>query len=387
MSTVKPENPIANAPRVAFIGGGSGGHLFPAVAVCHALLRKNPSTRFLFLTSHRTVDQQVLKSSGLPPGCFELLPYASMPGQHSRLSQILRAPEVFRSFWLARKALLRFQPQVVIGVGASASVAGVIAANQLRIPVALMEQNTVPGKATQLLARRAKITLAGLPFQDSAAGHWHSPLTVTGTPVRTLISDLAAQPERTSNGRSRLLILGGSQGSASVNKLVLAALADEHCVPSDWQIIHQTGEAQVTQVTAEYARRGRTATVLSFLPNLPELLATATVVISRAGAGTLQELACAGLPAILIPFSRAASNHQLENARYFASRGAAALIEETDEDAGLQLRHHLNEFAEDPALLTRYQSAIRQLAKPDAANVSAEIIAQLVSSTSGSSST
>ncbi len=195
--------------------------------------------------------------------------------------------------------------------------------------------------------------------------------------MRAEISRLStAAPEF--SGRSRLLILGGSQGSASVNRLVLEALADEHCVPSDWQIIHQTGESQVTQVAAEYARRGRTATVLSFLPNLPELLATATVVVSRGGAGTLQELACAGTPAILIPFSHAAANHQLANAQRLAASGAAALIEETSEDAGLQLRQLLNSLVNSPQIREKYRIGIRQFAAPDAADVSARLICDVV---------
>jgi UDP-N-acetylglucosamine--N-acetylmuramyl-(pentapeptide) pyrophosphoryl-undecaprenol N-acetylglucosamine transferase len=195
--------------------------------------------------------------------------------------------------------------------------------------------------------------------------------------VRTSIADLCKQTEAPVLKRQRLLILGGSQGSSSVNRLVLEALADERCVPSDWEIIHQTGEAQVTQVAAEYARRGRTATVLSFLPNLPELLASSTIVISRGGAGTLQELACAGLPSILIPFSHAASNHQYANAEFLQRSGAARVVDETDADAGRSLRRQLNELIGNREVRHALQLSIRQFARPEAAIISAGRILDL----------
>lgn len=374
---MKADDSRSSELRLVFIGGGSGGHLFPAIAVCEALLRLHDNVRLLFLTSRRAVDGQVLQKSGLDQSLFQAVPYASMPGGSGRLGQLLTLPGVIRSFRIAKRALREFQPHVAIGVGAAASVPGIIAASRMKIPVVLMEQNTVPGKATRLLAPRATVTLAGLPFEAAHQAKWPGPVEITGTPVRTSISDLSLRSEPPALKRQRLLILGGSQGSSSVNRLVLEALADERCVPSDWEIIHQTGEAQVKQVAAEYARRGRTATVLSFLPNLPELLASATVVISRGGAGTLQELACAGLPSILIPFSHAASNHQYANAEFLQRTGAAKLIDETYADAGLRLRRQLNELIEQADVRKVLQSGISQFARPQAATLSARRILDL----------
>jgi len=378
VSTVKPDEPPSPKLRVAFIGGGSGGHLFPAIAAGNSILHLHCDAKFLFLCSSRPVDTQVLATANWSSETVRTVPYVRMPGRHGLISQLAMLPEWIHGYRTAKRMLLEFQPHVAVGVGASASVPGILAANRLKIPLVLMEQNTIPGQATHFLARWARLTLAGMPFDASSAKSWPSKLKVTGTPVRAEISRLSTAAPESSN-RSRLLILGGSQGSASVNRLVLEALADEHCVPSDWQIIHQTGESQVTQVAAEYARRGRTATVLSFLPNLPELLATATVVVSRGGAGTLQELACAGTPAILIPFRHAAANHQLANAQRLAASGAAALIEETSEDAGLQLRQLLNSLVNSPQIREKYRLGIRHFAAPDAADVSARLICSVVS--------
>ena len=375
---MKADDSRSSELRLVFIGGGSGGHLFPAIAVYEAIMRLRHNLRLLFLTSRRPVDAQILRKSGLDQNLHRVMPYASMPGRSGRLGQMLMLPGVIRSFRIAKRELREFQPHVAIGIGAAASVPGIIAASRMRIPVVLMEQNTVPGKATRLLAPRAVVTLAGLPFESHYESAWPGPVEITGTPVRTSISDLSLRTETLVLKRQRLLILGGSQGSSSVNRLVLEALADERCVPSDWEIIHQTGEAQVKQVAAEYARRGRTATVLSFLPNLPELLASATVVISRGGAGTLQELACAGLPSILIPFSQAASNHQYANAELLQRSGAARLVNETDVDAGINLRRQLNELIGQPEVRQSLHLSIRQLARPEAATISARRILDCV---------
>jgi len=373
---VKADDSGLSELRLVFIGGGSGGHLFPAIAICEAIRRLHENVRLLFLTSRRAVDAQILQKCGLDQNLFRVIPYASMPGRSGRLGQLLTLPGVIRSFRMGKRELREFKPHVAIGVGAAASVPGIIAASRMKIPVVLMEQNTFPGKAARLLAPRA-VTLAGLPFESTHQSTWPGAVEITGTPVRTSIAELCNRTEAPVLKRQRLLILGGSQGSSSVNRLVLEALADERCVPSDWEIIHQTGEAQVRQVAAEYARRGRTATVLSFLPNLPELLASSTVVISRGGAGTLQELACAGLPSILIPFSHAASNHQYANAEFLQRAGAARVVDETEADAGRSLRRQLNELIGNPEVRHALHVSIRQFARPEAAIISARRILDL----------
>ena len=240
VSTVKSDEPSSSELRMAFIGGGSGGHLFPAIAVGNAIRQLYPSAKFLFLCSRRPVDQQILATPKWPAGSMVVDPYVRMAGHQAFFYRIALIPEWLSAYRTAKKSLAMFKPHVAVGLGASASVPGMIAASHLRIPLALMEQNTIPGKANHLLAKRAAVTLAGMPFDTQTSRRWPSPLVVTGTPVRLEIARLSQAMPKFS-GRCRLLILGGSQGSASVNRLVLEALADEHCIPSDWQIIHQTG--------------------------------------------------------------------------------------------------------------------------------------------------
>jgi len=367
VSTVIPDHVTAPSLKIAMIGGGSGGHLFPAIAIAEALLRQAPDSEILFLVSQRPIDAKIMSSGNLPKDRAKVQTYIRLTSEQKPVRRISMLMESWQAWQRAGKALRDFRPDVVLGVGAFASVPGVLAASRLRIPAAIMEQNAVPGKANRVLAKRARVTMAGMPFLSQYAERWPSELIVTGTPVRSQIATLSERTIIEPTARPRLLILGGSQGSHSVNRLVLEAFADERCVPSDWHIVHQTGESQVREVAAQYDRRGRTATVLSFIPDLCQQLAQATLVISRSGAGTLQELACAGLPSILIPFSRSASQHQLMNARQMSAAGAAELVEETDEDAGKQLRLLINRFVGDPDLRARFSRNIRKFARPNAA--------------------
>lgn len=383
------------------IGGGSGGHLFPAIAVAQEILLAHPEASVLFLTSRRPIDLKVLAATGWPTvtnatpagsaavsnnaATVAVEPYVSIPGSSGTLLRIALLPGVSRAYLRAKRRLKRFNPHVVIGCGAMASLPGVYAAHRLRIPIVLMEQNVMPGQAIRMLSRYARLTQTGLPLLQRYAVKWPTDLLVTGTPVRPSIAALARTDAVTATGntRPRLLILGGSQGSSTVNRLTLEALADERFLPSDWQIVHQTGEVHVGEVAAEYSRRGRMASVMSFLPDLPAQLASATIAISRAGAGTLQELACAGVPSILIPFSRAANDHQTSNASLLTASGAAKSLDETQPDAGIQLRRQLQELIQKPDLRTELTTRIREFAHPEAAKLIANRVLQIAGMPSG----
>jgi UDP-N-acetylglucosamine--N-acetylmuramyl-(pentapeptide) pyrophosphoryl-undecaprenol N-acetylglucosamine transferase len=377
VSTVKTDFPDDTALRCLIAGGGSGGHLFPAIAVVRQLQRTHSDARFLFHVSTRPVDRQVLTSAGFPNEHVAVTESVRLPSTDVPLSRLTSLPSLWKSYLLARAAVREFRPHIVVGCGALASVPAVLAAHRGRIPVILLEQNSVPGTANRMLASRASLTLAGLPLNSQVASRWPTPLKVIGTPIRQEISALCEQVGLDKSNSPKLLILGGSQGSQSVNRLILEALADEHCVPSEWQIVHQTGAAQVEAVVAEYARRGRTAMVVSFLNDLPQQLASATVVVSRGGAGTIQELACAGVPAILIPFSKAAADHQMINARCLAEQAAAVVVNEVDDDAGLQLRRHLNDLIRRVPLREKLSEGIRAFARPHAAADAAAAILQI----------
>ena len=365
MNTVAHDNRRTSL-RVAFIGGGSGGHLFPAVAIAQELLCQNPESRFLFLTSHRAVDQQVLDASGLSEIEAQVVPYAFMSSMRGIWNSALRLPSLWRSLRQARWSLKAFQPDVVVGLGAMASVPGVVAASRLRLPVVLLEQNCLPGRATRVLARRARLTVFGLPVAEDRLHGWPSTVQTCGTPVRVGIRELAELPVEAICERKRILILGGSQGSHAVNQIVATAFGEGLRIPPEWDIVHQTGEPQVAAIRDQYLRCGITARVAAFFPDMRAELAAASIAISRAGAVTIQELACAGLPSILIPLSTAADNHQFFNALPLALVGAACVIDEK-QDAVNTFKASLEMFLREPDHRLRMAGAIRSFATPNAA--------------------
>ncbi|RLT03515.1 MAG: UDP-N-acetylglucosamine--N-acetylmuramyl-(pentapeptide) pyrophosphoryl-undecaprenol N-acetylglucosamine transferase [Planctomycetota bacterium] len=356
-----------NSLRVAFVGGGSGGHIFPAVAIAQELLRQDPKSCFLFLTSHRVVDQQVLGTSGLSEIEAQVVPYASLSSKRGLWNSAMRLPSLWRSLRQARRCLKAFRPDVVVGLGALASVPGVVAANRLGLPLMLLEQNCLPGRATKRLARHAKLTVCGLPVAKDCLQNWASPVQTCGSPVRVGIRELAAIPVGAIPERKRILILGGSQGSHAVNQIVATAFGEGLKLPSEWDIVHQTGEPQVAAIRDQYCRCGIVARVEAFLSDMQAELAAASIAVSRSGAVTIQELACAGVPSILIPLSTAADHHQLFNARLLENAGAAFLIAEKHLDAVSTFRASLESLLSNPDVWQRMAQAIRSFAAPNAA--------------------
>ena len=352
--------------RVAFIGGGSGGHLFPAIAVARELLTADAACSFLFLTSDRHVDRQVLDNSALPDAAIQIEPYASMSSRHVVFRSVLRLRSLWLSLRKARRHLERFQPDIVVGLGALASVPGVIAASRMKFPIVLLEQNSLPGKATRVLARRAKLTLFGLQCADTILQTWASPFRINGTQVRVEIQKLAATPVSEIIARKRLLIIGGSQGAHALNQIVMHAFADGLQIPSDWEIVHQTGHADVAVICEFYQRHGITARVEAFLRDMPAELSAAGIAISRAGAVSIQELACAGLPSILLPLSTSANDHQMCNARLLEKTGAAIVIEERHRNADVTTGAALGKLLNSVDERERLSSSIRTFASPNA---------------------
>lgn len=353
------------ALRVAFIGGGSGGHLFPAIAVARELLNADADCQFQFLMSDRQVDWQILNNSGLPDEANQIVPYVSVSSRRGVIRSVLRLRSLWMSLRTAGRHLRSFQPDVVVGLGALASVPGIIAASRMELPIVLLEQNSLPGKATRILAKRAKLTLFGLQCADSILQTWPSPFRINGTQVRAEIQELAATPVSAILNRKRILIIGGSQGAHTVNQIVMHAFADGLQISGDWEIVHQTGHADVAAIREFYQRHGITARVAAFLTDMPTELSTAGIAISRAGAVSIQELACAGLPSILLPLSTSANDHQMCNARLLEHAGAAIVIEERHRNAVVTTRSALSRLLSSPDERQRLSNRIRTFASPN----------------------
>ena len=372
---------------VIFAGGGTGGHLFPGIAVARELLAREPDARVLFVGSQKPIELDIVGSAGFEHVALPSVSPSLTPTHIS--SSLLRNWQAYRQ---ARAIMARERPNVVVGLGGFASVPPVLAAWRAGVPIVLLEQNVVPGKATRWLSRFADTVC--LPWAETAK-HLSPRIraVVTGNPIRREIAELASATHgshqhdaqasdhsdnpslarRASMDEPTLLILGGSQGAASLNAAVLDALAMLQTELTGWRIVHQTGAADLDAIRQRYAALSLAADVQPFFRDMAEQYRRATCVLSRAGATTLAELACAGLPALLVPLPTSAHDHQRLNARLFADH-SAALVAEPSSPAADSLRASLVQLLSDQPLRDRLRQNLRALAQPQAASAVVEIL-------------
>lgn len=308
---------MTSEAHVACCGGGSGGHLFPAIAVAEELLTRLPEIEVTFLTSGRDIDRKVLNSAVLKAtnGTQQALPVNTSVGK------LGYGVAVCRSFMHCRTAFLKRRPGVVVGLGGFASIPGVLAAAWMKIPILLLETNVIPGAANRLLSRFAKVTFAGWPMAEDIRASWKSDLKTVGVPLRQAFHSLPKPAAK----EPTLVILGGSQGAESVNALVSTALSECQDVMSGWRIVHQTGSQNAAK---ESSNAGLAVERVDFIDNLPQLLREAQVVITRCGAVTLAEIAASGCHAVMIPLGSSADGHQQANAEVLRDFGIGTIIDE-----------------------------------------------------------
>ena len=325
---------MSDLRHIAFCGGGSGGHLFPVIAVAERLLQQ-PNFAATFVTSSRKIDASVLANAELPEDVVRIVvqPMSSSVGRRRMLWA------TWKSVLLCRRQFLFDRPDVVVGTGGFASVAGVLTAWWLKIPVVLLECNAIPGRANRLLSRFAAVTAAGWPISDNDLRSWKCNVHQTGVPVRP---QFVATKHR-SDGQLMVVVLGGSQGAARLNHILLDALAALDC-GHRIEILHQTGSAHLSSVQQRYRDINVDFVVSPFIDDVASAITRADVVISRAGAVTLAEISAIGRPAILIPLSTAADDHQTANADCLCNAGAAVRIDEQSPDAAAQLCRQLEDL-------------------------------------------
>ena len=364
---------VQNQSTYVFSGGGTGGHLFPGIAVAEELLARDNAARIVFAGSERAVETEIIADHGYDHRPLPVEPFATL-----RRSPLRFAWRNWRAMRVATQWLRREQPVVVIGLGGFASVPIVLAASRLRIPVILLEQNVVPGRATRWLLSRA--ALVCLSFEATAQSlPFRCVVCVTGNPVRRrIVQLLSTSVESNPQQRPTLLVLGGSQGAHALNAAMLHAGEALREPLSGWNIVHQTGKQQAEQVRQRYEQLGMQCLVEPFFNDLPGWYRRASVVISRAGATTLAELACAGCPAILVPYPNSLGDHQLLNARAFESAGAARIVEQHREPNATadSLVAQLSSVLLDHSSRNKMQQAMRSLAKPQAARNVADNLLQ-----------
>jgi UDP-N-acetylglucosamine--N-acetylmuramyl-(pentapeptide) pyrophosphoryl-undecaprenol N-acetylglucosamine transferase len=366
---------MSNTPlRIVIAGGGTGGHVFPALAVAETLCARLPGSQVLFVGSEGGLEERLIPEHGHR---LELLRVGKLRGEG-----IARAVRTLGELPLAGikalSILIRFAPDAVVGVGGYASGPVVLAAALLRIPTLLLEQNSIPGTTNRILARVADQVVVA--FRRAARSLPEDRTLLLGNPLRpSLLAALARAGERRLDpARPCLLVLGGSQGAHALNELCLAAAPRITARLPGLRLIHQTGSRDLELVRQRYREAAIDARVEPFITEMAEVYLDADLVLGRAGATTIAELTAAGIPALLVPYPHAADDHQAENAREIVEAGGA-LAERQETLDPSRLAGLLGELLGDGDRLLRMGRAMRGCAFPEAASAIVDLLRTLAS--------
>ena len=346
--------------RVVIAGGGTGGHLYPGIAIARELAARRPGSTITFAGTARGIETKVVPREGFE---LDLLRIAGLKGRSAigAIRGIALLPLSFADGW---RIVSRRRPDVVIGVGGYASGPVVMLAALRGIPTLIAEQNAVPGMTNRLLGR--VVSAAAVTF-DSTVSFFGRRGFVAGNPVRPEFFEQGELPAEAGGQarRAKVLIFGGSQGAHAINVAMVEA-APRLAAAGGMDITHQTGERDLDMVRNGYRAAGLEARVEPFLYAMDREMKTADLVVSRAGATTIAELAAIGRAAILVPLPTAADDHQKKNAEVLARAGAAELIEQKDL-TGAMLAERLLALAADGTRREAMRQAARRMARPDAA--------------------
>lgn len=370
---------------VCFSGGGSGGHLNAGIAIAEQLSERGVGLRALFLTSRRPIDQKILglyqdQILSTPPNSTISIEISLLQLPIQPLRNLWAFPRflftLLRSVLKSIRSLRKARVQVVVGLGGFASVPGVLAGSLLRLPIVLVEQNVVPGRANRLLSRLATVTCTGWPLLSEYRHTIRSPTLLTGVPIRAAFFDawtktpftnspLTTSPSSTAGQHStesqqtfvrpqasppnrplHLLVLGGSQGAEQMNRIVLQALSQLKSGVPLMTVQHQAGRTGAAELNTAYQSLQISSVVSEFIDNLPQAISQSDLVVTRAGAVTIAELLCTKARMILVPLSTAADNHQKHNADHVSAITGSPVLDETSPNAGQQLADLLHNFVD-----------------------------------------
>ena len=354
--------------RVIIAGGGTGGHVIPALAIARELKQKY-GAEVLFIGTARGIENRLVPAAG-----FGLM--RVKVGALKNVSWLTRLRTLFdlpRAILQARKIMAVFEPDVVVGVGGYASGPAMAAAILERIPTLAFEPNYVPGFANKLVGKR--VSAAAVHFEHTQK--YFRNAQVVGVPVRQEFFEIPAAPaSEPATKPPTLLVFGGSQGAQAINKAMTEAITEVQRQIPGLQIIHQTGERDYNEVAAAYKKAGVAAEVSAFIDNMPQAFSRADLLVCRSGASTVAEITAAGKPAIFIPFPQAADDHQRRNAEAIAAGGAAILIPQA-ELTPQRLAEAVVELLGDRKRLQEMSERARALSHQDAAGRVARMVAEL----------
>lgn len=350
--------------RAILAGGGTGGHVIPALAIAQQL-QKQYGAEVLFIGTARGIENRLVPAAGFALRLVKV-------GALKNVSLATRAKTFFdlpRAVWESSRILSEFRPQVVIGVGGYASGPAMMAAILRSLPTLVFEPNFVPGFANRVVARW--VSGAAVHFEDT--GKYFRRCTVTGVPVRDAFFAIAGQP---ADAEPTLLVFGGSQGAHAINQVVIESAVELLRRVPGLRIVHQTGERDYNDAQAAYAKLGDAVEAHRFIDDMPARFAAANLLICRSGASTVAEVTAAGKPAIFVPFPRAADDHQKRNAEALQRAGAAVMVEESRLNPE-SLVETVTTLLGDRQRLDAMSEAARMLSHPNAARDIAEMAGKL----------
>jgi UDP-N-acetylglucosamine--N-acetylmuramyl-(pentapeptide) pyrophosphoryl-undecaprenol N-acetylglucosamine transferase len=369
-----------HSPTIFLAGGGTGGHLYPGIAVAESLRQSVPQARCIFLCTQREIDRVILEPRG-----FEFIPQPIVPPRRT-VAGLLRFWKGWRETRdLVRQLLRERRPAAVLGLGGYAAGVAVRSAAGRAVPTAILNPDVIPGRANQFLMRRAASVCCQFPqTAEHVSPQQRDKLQVTGCPIRPDIRSLP--PRQEAAGRlglkphlSTLLITGASQGAQTVNDAAITMLSN--LTLQGWQVLHLSGREHAMSVRAGYRQRNVQVHVVDFTPAMADVWAVTDLAISRSGASTCAELTACGIPSILMPYPYHKDMHQRANAKVLADAGAAVLIDD-EKDANqnkAKLQPVVESLLSDANKRRAMADAARTLGKPDAADAVAAIIMRMVS--------
>ena len=364
--------------RLLVAGGGTGGHVFPGIALAQEVVGRHPANDVVFVGTSRGLEATAVPRAGFP---HELVDVRGLKGKGllGVVAGLLRLPIALAQSW---RILRRWAPDAVVGVGGYASGPVVLAARLMGLPTAIQEQNAIPGLTNRILGHVVQVVFTAFP---EAGRHFPArKVQMLGSPIRRSLLENYMRPVKKTDARLHLLVFGGSQGAHALNMRVIEALPHLADLRERLRVTHQTGARDREQVERGYRACGFAPDVREFISDMSAAYADSDLVVCRAGATTLAELTVCKRPSILVPFPAAADNHQLWNARSLVDAGAAVMIEERDLTGEL-LAAEIRRLLLDPAARDRMERAAGRLGAPQAASEIAAVVVEMVKRRWGSS--
>jgi len=356
--------------RVLIAAGGTGGHIYPGIAVAKEIMRRHPDSEVKFVGTARGLENKLVPNAGFELALIDSTGLKNV-GLAARVRGLLVLPKSLRQ---ARALIGRLRPDVVIGAGGYVSGPVLLTASFQKVPTLVMESNALPGWTNRVLARF--IDKAAVSF-EAALPFFRGKGVVTGNPVRREFFEIA-QKQR-NPAQLSILIFGGSQGAHAINEAMVAALPLLGDVKTGLRVTHQTGEADYEQVASAYASLGwsEQASVRKYIDDMVAAFAAADLVISRAGATTTAELIAAGKASLMIPFPFAADDHQRKNAEALEAAGAGKMILQQDLSPQ-RLAREIEALVREPEKVTAMENAARALSQGDAAAKVVDLVEGMV---------